>query len=653
MAEQTDNGAAPTDKSEEVKRSSKPLSIKTVQKVVDDRYKQDEDLRAEWEVFDKMFRNEYWITEKGAPEALRPHESPITGNVVFANVETIAPMMTDNRPVWFVRGTRAYIQPLANVWNDALRYSWTFTHMDEKISMVYKNALIKETGIFKVSWDPDHGVSGDVAVGSVDPSTFVFAEGYDDLDEVPWCGEKSMRPLSYLWQRYGEKARKIKPTHKGDTQVTDIKGFEYREDLSPIEMTSMKAPVYEVWFKSQWAEELMIEQVHGKDVEPEEPLKGQEIEKNEYPHGRFVTFAGEGDDCIILDDRPSVYRHSLPPYVMVYNYRNTTGIWGMGEIRAVKGIVMEIQKMLQTIATFVNNNLRQNYFGDGTQVNQEDVAEKWFEGNHIFWTRKTMEGNAPDPVRAAKVASLPTEIISWLKVLLDLFEEITGVTDTSKGLAEKRARQSAREIDALMETSNTRTRQRVRNLEASLKRVLERMMDVMMQFYTDDRPVANIGDDGSVAFSSISNSLDFAKAAIGDAEAHRTSEKDNKRQLKTRADDSIKRLIDVFGETNEVYANFDIEIQTNSTLPLDKQSLANLALRLGQIKMLDAEGVLETLNFPKWQEVVQRLEQEKQDQIKAKSGGKPLQPRPQQRPGTAPGNVTDISDRLTSGAPQQ
>ena len=70
-----------------------------------------------------------------------------------------------------------------------------------------------------------------------------------------------------------------------------------------------------------------------------------------------------------------------------------------------------------------------------------------------------------------------------------------------------------------------------------------------------------------------------------------------------------------------VLFDFDIVIQTNSTLPMDQQSLANLFIRLLQMKAVDAEAVLENLQIPKREEILARIDKQRQAAMKAK--GKP------------------------------
>jgi len=73
-----------------------------------------------------------------------------------------------------------------------------------------------------------------------------------------------------------------------------------------------------------------------------------------------------------------------------------------------------------------------------------------------------------------------------------------------------------------------------------------------------------------------------------------------------------KRFVEAFGKADEVYFDFDIQIDTNSTLPLDKQTLANMFIRLAQMQLVDREAVLQTLNIPGWKKIVARMDQKEQ-----------------------------------------
>jgi hypothetical protein len=56
---------------------------------------------------------------------------------------------------------------------------------------------------------------------------------------------------------------------------------------------------------------------------------------------------------------------------------------------------------------------------------------------------------------------------------------------------------------------------------------------------------------------------------------------------------------------------------------MDKQSLANLMLRLFQMKAVDAEAILEILQIPGKDKILQRIDKQREAAMKAKTGRPP------------------------------
>jgi hypothetical protein len=101
----------------------------------------------------------------------------------------------------------------------------------------------------------------------------------------------------------------------------------------------------------------------------------------------------------------------------------------------------------------------------------------------------------------------------------------------------------------------------------------------------------------NVQYGVISNQKDFLTQALKPQTPVGLMDDESFEDEKEDIED-YETLIDAIAETDEVYFDFNIEIQTNSTLPLDRQSLANLMLRLAEMKIVDAQAVLETLRVP-------------------------------------------------------
>jgi hypothetical protein len=64
------------------------------------------------------------------------------------------------------------------------------------------------------------------------------------------------------------------------------------------------------------------------------------------------------------------------------------------------------------------------------------------------------------------------------------------------------------------------------------------------------------------------------------------------------------------GDLDPIYVDFEIQVQTDSMLPMDKQGRANLFLRLHQQKAIDNQALLEELDVAGAQEIVQRMQQQ-------------------------------------------
>ena len=96
---------------------------------------------------------------------------------------------------------------------------------------------------------------------------------------------------------------------------------------------------------------------------------------------------------------------------------------------------------------------------------------------------------------------------------------------------------------------------------------------------------------------------------------------------------AYESFLGAYGDSSEldpIFFEYDIVIQTNSTLPMDKQSLANMSMRLFQTKAIDQEALLDTLQYPNKDEILRRMKQQEggQNATKPKPGN--ARPNPSQ-----------------------
>jgi len=243
-------------------------------------------------------------------------------------------------------------------------------------------------------------------------------------------------------------------------------------------------------------------------------------------------------------------------------------------------------------------------------VSTEQFKDQISKGDDNVWEKQT----GADEPKAIVFPNINRTILEFISALPKIIEEISGVTDISKGMISKKERQTAGEIATLIETSYTRTRQRVRNLEQAVKRACYLFVCLMQQFYKEPRHFTVKRGDAT-EYGTVTNNPRFLKDIMKPPEQEAESDEEEKQQQQ-QAEDYTKffKVFDKDGKGDPVYADFDIEIQTNSTLPMDKQSLANLFLRLFEMKAIDQKALLDQLRVPNAEAIVQRLQGQQQPQ---------------------------------------
>lgn len=575
------------------------LSVKKLRDAVNRIYNSEEYVknRKQMDEYERVFEGEIFCEKE-----LSETDSKAQVNYLFSTVVTIAPMLTDNKPIWGIQAKDYFMQRFVTLYQYALEYFWEKEEIDMKIFNCVLSALVMKIGIFKVYFNSDNGTFGDVGVEVINPKTFFIASGYTDPWEAPLCGEKLKKPLSWIKKHFPEHWMHIKPDEDDDKN----KDYSSHEN---VELLDRFCTLYIVWMEDdsimEYIEEVdkKVKNDSGVEATITEKVKSQ---KKKYPHGRIVTFANGYDK--FLEDKPSPFYHGKAPYVPLYDYKSLFKFMGMGEADQMIGLQKEFNLAFRKVANHVRRWANPNFSGESNNGIDPDLFKSTAPGGGQYYARQP-NSKPPEEIQVNPVNRTALEFLYYIPSAI---EEQNGVTDVTKGIAQKKQRQSAQEIATLAETSYTRTRQRVRNLEWSIKRLCYLIVSLMQQYYSEIRGI-NTKKEGEIEYREISNSRNFASAAIKPPEdfVPETPAEEEEYEL-MEAD--YKKFVEVFGEVDRIYADFNITIESNSTLPLDKQSLANLYLRLAQIQLtpnsaIDVESLLEGLKIPNKGKIIKRLQQ--------------------------------------------
>lgn len=623
-------------KSKAEKKQEEQLNLRRLRTLVDKVYNSQEykDRRTRWRRYLKEFTGQWWNDEIDA------FDSRVFVNFLFSTIQSAAPLLTDNRPVWNVVSRLGFMQKLANLYSRGLHYLWDVIDMDHKTYQSVMDMLLYGTAVAKVAYDPDED---EVWTDIIDPSTFVIAEGYTDEWKAPWCGTITQVPYTWVLTTYPEVAKTVKPKTKSGSEGEEEENLTNTAEYEML--TSDTVKVYELWIKDASVEKYMrTEQVENGKGETEE----REVEdyRAKYPNGRIVIFTEDG---VLLEDKASPFRHGKPPYVKLVDYEIPHHFWGQGEADQIESLNRELNLRVQDIVDHARKHTKVNYVKrDNCGITDEQLKEAIKKGDQVLTVRSDLPLN--DIVAQLQTPDINRSVMDLVNIIPRFIEEVTGVTETSKGQVSKKQRQSAHELSILIESSYTRTRQKVRNFERFIKRLATLHLELMQQFYTEPRPIAFRTENDEVATAQISNNpadmLQQMKPEFADdVQAGNLEPQDLEPEERQELDD-FAAMIDAFDGADEIYGDFIVQIDTNSTLPMDQQAMANLAMRLGEQGVIDPLTLLKVLRFPYRNEVEERMKEMQQQEQQ----GPPQQGPPRPPQGGRGPNPAQVLAQMSQGA---
>ena len=294
-----------------------------------------------------------------------------------------------------------------------------------------------------------------------------------------------------------------------------------------------------------------------KDVEGNEKLK--------YPKGRVITCLPELG--IILEDKKNPYNDGKFPFVLMKNYDVPFKFWGVGEVEQILSPQMHINELTNQIIDNAKNTANMPWIidkncgiGMGKLTNRPGLVIRKNPGSEV---RRDNPPVMPEYVRL-QIDALKSDI-----------QDISGVLDSLRG-DKQTGITTASAILALQESSQSRIRLKIKLMEYSLGDVANMVYSRMQQFWKFDRWVRVTDIEGNT---------------------------------------------DLYNVNEEILKNnYDMKVVAGSTMPVNKNALLDLMIRLAQtnaedgLPVVDRRALLEFLPVSDKRAIVQRYDQLKQEQ---------------------------------------
>jgi len=460
--------------------------LKTIRTRIDDIFNNTKDVRETMTRNLELFEGKLW--NKSDSEFEGEDRSEIQYNTIFSAIQSVAPMVTDNRPITRVAPRFPWMEKLGATLNDVIKYMWSALDMQMVLYRAVLDAMIFGHSIFKLGFNPEKQYGGELELTVVDPRDFFVAPGYETVWDAPFCGIRTDKPVSWV-RRYfdvDEVEGAVDMTKKDKTK----KNYKFG-DVSSIEDDCMFVTVYELWTRDDEAyEEISTE------YEEDGEIKKRKEKKQKYPYGKICYFTEKQ----WLGEEAAQDEHNLPPYVEMWDYIKPHDFTGMSEVTQIEGLHKELNMLLKYLSEYVRRYHNPNIAIDTqTGVDPELIKSTYWEGGQAY-TFDGMQAMGRPIVQRMEEPQLNPEVFRLFTILPTIIEEVSGVTDVTKGQVGKQERQSASEIAILLESSHTRTRQRVRNLEWSLKRICYMLLRLAQQHYVEPKTIS-YEENGSRIYS--------------------------------------------------------------------------------------------------------------------------------------------------------
>jgi len=568
----------------------------------------------EWPKYRDFYNGNQWDKTRPAYRA-----SPVI-NICRPDVQTVLPIMTDTEPGFNVAPREPSDFGFSKTLNEVVGDWWNKYSMSMTLINVLMDQAIYDAGIWKIVWDEDlEDGLGDVKVEAVDPERiYVPKDAIDFNRQCPWVIHELFRPAGKLARLNPDHAEAIlrltgespqtseTANNPKDTTVHVVSPVDKPAHIKSTESLiggtdeSRNVRVLECWLDDYATEEMDLED-------------GTKETRRKYPKGRMIQVLPEGK--IVTYDGENPYEGEKP-FVRFVDTMRSRCFWGEGLI----GPKMECQRIVNKIVANVMDYMTMMsnpvwVIDTNSGVDADNIT------NQIGLVIEKVPGTE---VRRDVPPPLPAYYFQFYDTMLRFGDQVNGVHDVTQG-RKPAGITAASAIQTLEEAAQTRIRLKERNLAASLHQAARLIVSRMLQFYDKPRVVKIAGKGGEWP-----EFFDFyvKKTEDGKYAYSKRGYTVDKATMQATPDANWQ-------ESTPSRGMFDLTVVTGVALPFMKSRMGDLALTLFDKKINDEQDVLDKLDYPDKEQLLQRKLEAAQAQPGAPTPGQqgpgmPPMPQPQQ-----------------------
>lgn len=552
-----------------------------------------------WQTYEDFYNGKQW--QKMPPS----YRAAPNINVIRSTIETELPLLTDTSPGFDVIAKSPQDYQFSDTLSKSIRDWWNRRSMDHVVVSVLKDSLIYDYGVLKVVWDEnlENGI-GDINCFCLDPKdVWASPDAYDFDQNCDWVIHRMFKPVGELKRLFPESADKIKPcsNDKGQSDVDDKGGAGNVVLVSPTDKkTSQKdvkdvtgstpsdyktVEIIECWLRDYTTEEYELENEDNSDGG--EKKTGTRLK---FPNGRMITVIPGLK--LVLQSKENPYKDAKFPFVRFVDNIRPREFCGQGEVEPLMETQRLLNKATSVIVDYLNQMVNPVWILDTNSGVDPDMLT-----NQVGLI---INKNPGTDVRRETAPPLPAQVFEMYQMFQSLADQQSGINDVTQG-RKPTGITAAEALQTMQEAAQTRIRLKQRNMEVSLSRMGELVVSRMLQFYTTPRVVRMVGDDAfwPTYFEFYITNNNDEKFQL------------NKREFKYNQEAREYEPSNDFSPVGEpTFGLFSVEVKGGTSLPFLKDKRGDLSMRLFQMGILDNQEVLNTLDWPRKEEVLKRVQQQ-------------------------------------------
>lgn len=502
----------------------------------------------------RLFRGDHW----GSQGRNRPDKLSI--NLFFANVQRTVANITAKNPVVEVVDLDGHTDAADEVLTMKTRKHWHETEQQASLAtscqvMEVYGITIEKHGWIRSTKEPLTVV--------VDPYAWFPAPGYyRDIQDMPY--------VIHAYPMDIGKIEKIFSLKEGSVEAEDVRtilGREDRENARPNEtMMARESGIVHQQYKNtsevtgrhskQTGEGLVVECWFRDDTMPD-GIRVVIITNR----GRVMLADMENPNINLNIDRTAIaetYGWGRYPFSYANSYEDSTSIWGFSAGEQVGDLNKRIDEMVSRMVAWANRAMFPPLRIDaGCGITKSMISNK--PGLVLMPTRPNCR------IEFVQVPNLPQSFFQVLEVLTNFHDRIYQIEDADRGVIPSGVT-AASAIVALQERNAVLIQHKIRAMEAMAR------------------------ERGRWA---ISGWLNFS-----------TKEE----TLEIRGETVALQAVALAGR------RFNYMVESGSTVARTSVQTQEQAVKLYENQAIDRQALLETLNFPGWKQIVERVGEGQLDQ---------------------------------------